>query len=173
MIYMKKFAYRPNRQAYKDYNGILGIVVGISEQRESNGGLLYEVKCADCGEIHLRNAKHLKLGMKYQKCIEYRPPNYTGIEKYDALIRRKYGITKEQYDNLLQQQGGGCAICGRTEEPDGRKLSIDHDHNTGDVRGILCNNCNNGLGSFGDDIEGMHKAINYLQNPPFKNALAR
>ena len=170
---MKKFAYRPNRQAYKDYNGILGIVVGISEQRESNGGLLYEVKCADCGEIHLRNAKHLKLEMKYQKCIEYRPPNYTGIEKYDALIRRKYGITKEQYDNLLQQQGGGCAICGRTEEPDGRKLSIDHDHNTGDVRGILCNNCNNGLGSFGDDIEGMHKAINYLQNPPFKNALAR
>lgn len=170
---MKKFAYRPNRQAYKDYNGILGIVVGISEQRESNGGLLYEVKCADCNEIHLRNAKHLKLGMKYQKCIEYRPPNYTGIEKYDALIRRKYGITKKQYDNLLQQQGGGCAICGRTEEPDGRKLSIDHDHNTGDVRGILCNNCNNGLGSFGDDIEGMHKAINYLQNPPFKNALAR
>ena len=170
---MKKFAYRPNRQSYKDYNGILGIVVGISEQRESNGGLLYEVKCADCGEIHLRNSKHLKLGMKYQKCIEYRPPNYTGIEKYDALIRRKYGITKEQYDKLLQQQGGGCAICGRTEEPDGRKLSIDHDHNTGDVRGILCNNCNNGLGSFGDDIEGMHKAINYLQNPPFKNALAR
>ena len=169
----RQFAYRPYRQAYKDYKGILGVVVGISEQRESNNGLLYEVKCADCGEIHLRNAKHLKQGMKYQKCIEYRPPNYTGIEKYDALIRKKYGITKEQYDNLLQQQGNGCAICGRKEEPDGRKLSIDHDHNTGEVRGILCNNCNNGLGSFGDAIEGMHKAIDYLKNPPFKNANAR
>lgn len=164
----RQFAYRPYRQAYKDYKGILGIVVGISKQRENNNGLLYEVKCADCGEIHLRNAKHLKQGMKYQKCIQYKPANYTGIEKYDALIRKKYGITKNQYDNLLQKQGGGCAICGRVEEPDGRRLSIDHDHNTGEVRGILCNNCNNGIGSFGDDIEGMHKAISYLQNPPFK-----
>lgn len=164
----RQFAYRPYRQAYKDYKGILGVVVGISKQRESNNGLLYEVKCADCGEIHLRNAKHLKQGMKYQKCIQYKPANYTGIEKYDALIRKKYGITKNQYDNLLQKQGGGCAICGRVEEPDGRRLSIDHDHNTGEVRGILCNNCNNGIGSFGDDIEGMHKAISYLQNPPFK-----
>ena len=169
----RQFAYRPHKQAYKDYKGILGIVLGISKQRETNNGLLYEVKCADCGEIHLRNAKHLKQGIKSQDCKEYHPPNYTGVDKYDALIRKKYGITLEQYEQLLHSQNGGCAICGRTEEPDGRRLAIDHCHTTGEVRGILCNNCNNGLGSFGDNIEGMNKAIDYLQNPPFKNANAR
>lgn len=168
----RQFAYRPYRQAYKDYKGILGIVVGISTQRESNNGLLYEVKCADCGEIHLRNAKHLKQGIKSQDCKEYHPANYTGIEKDDALIRRMYGITKEQYDELLAFQNNKCAICGKTQEPDGRRLAIDHCHTTGKVRGILCNNCNNGLGSFGDNIEGMLKAIEYLKNPPH-NANAR
>ena len=164
----RAFAYRPNRQAYKDYNGILGVVVGLSEKREKSGAILYEVKCADCGEIHLRNAKHLKQGVKYQKCSEYKPPNYTGLEKHDALIRRKYGITQQHYDDMLKKQNGGCAICGKTEEPDGRRLAIDHCHTTGKVRGILCNNCNNGLGSFGDNIEGITKAIQYL-----KHSLAR
>jgi len=160
----RQFAPRPHRQAYNEYKGILGIVVGQSSKKEKNGALLYEVKCIDCNEIHLRNAKHLKQGIKYQKCSEYKPPNYTGLAKNDAHIRRKYGITQKQYDDMLMQQDNGCAICGKTEEPDGRRLAIDHCHATGKVRGVLCNNCNNGLGAFGDNIEGMKKAIQYLQN---------
>ena len=155
---------RPSAQLYRSYNGILGVVIGLSERREKNGAILYKVKCIDCNEIHLRNAKHLKQGMKYQKCSEYKPPNYVGLEKNDAHIRRKYGITQKQYDDMLMQQNNGCAICSRTEEPDGRRLAIDHCHSTGKVRGVLCNNCNNGLGAFGDNIEGMKKAIQYLQN---------
>lgn len=158
------FAHRPHRQLYKNYNGILGIVIGLSDKREKNGAILYKVKCADCGGIHLRNAKHLKQGMKYQKCSEYKPPNYTGLEKNDALIRRKYGITQQQYNEMLQEQNNGCAICGKTEEPDGRRLAIDHCHSTGKVRGVLCNNCNNGLGAFGDNINNIKQAIQYLEN---------
>ena len=160
----RTFAHRPHRQLYKNYNGILGIVIGLSDKREKNGAILYKVKCADCGEIHLRNAKHLKQGMKYQKCSEYKPPNYTGLEKNDALIRRKYGITQQQYNEMLQEQNNGCAICGKTEEPDGRRLAIDHCHSTGKVRGVLCNNCNNGLGAFGDNINNIKQAIQYLEN---------
>jgi len=158
----RQFAYRPYRQAYKDYKGILGIVVGISEQRESNNGLLYEVKCADCGEIHLRNAKHLKQGIKSQDCKEYHPPNYIGLEKRDLIIRNQYGITLEQYNTMLKAQNYKCAICGNEDEVEGRKLAIDHCHTTGKVRGLLCGKCNRGLGLFYDNQELLSNAIKYL-----------
>jgi hypothetical protein len=158
----RQFAYRPYRQAYKDYKGILGIVVGISEQRESNNGLLYEVKCADCGEIHLRNAKHLKQGIRSQECKEYHPPNYTGLEKRDGIIRNQYGITLAQYNSMLEAQNYTCAICGNGDEVEGRRLAIDHCHTTGKVRGLLCGKCNRGLGLFYDNQELLSNAIKYL-----------
>jgi hypothetical protein len=158
----RQFAYRPYRQAYKYYKGILGIVVGISEQRESNNGLLYEVKCADCGEIHLRNAKHLKQGIKSQDCKEYHPPNYIGLEKRDLIIRNQYGITLADYNDMLEAQDYKCAICRNEDEVEGRRLAIDHCHTSGKVRGLLCGKCNRGLGLFYDNQELLSNAIKYL-----------
>lgn len=66
------------------------------------------------------------------------------------------------YRELRKEQGGRCAICGRTEEESGRRLAIDHDHTTERVRGALCNSCNTGLGFFGDNIRALQKAIEYL-----------
>ena len=77
-------------------------------------------------------------------------------------LRRQYGISIAQYDLLMQKQGGCCAICSGVN-PDGKKLSVDHDHKTNRVRGLLCNNCNRGLGKFDDDPERLHAAINYLR----------
>jgi len=65
-------------------------------------------------------------------------------------LMRKYGITVEQYDAMLEGQGGGCFICGRPPRPD-ISLHVDHDHSTGQVRGILCFCCNNALADFQDD----------------------
>jgi len=60
------------------------------------------------------------------------------------FLVKKYGITLDEYDALLEQQGGGCAICGR--KPASKRLSVDHDHRSGRVRGILCDGCNRAIG---------------------------
>lgn len=75
-------------------------------------------------------------------------------------LRYKFGITLEEYDALLDAQDGRCAICGA--RPEGRMLDVDHDHATGIVRGLLCNNCNRGIGHLGDDAERLLAAAAYL-----------
>jgi hypothetical protein len=62
-----------------------------------------------------------------------------------ARLRNLYGITEEDYDRMLAEQGGGCAVCGKAPDP-GRFLDVDHDHKTDRVRGLLCRGCNRMLG---------------------------
>lgn len=73
---------------------------------------------------------------------------------------KKYGITSEQYRDLLAQCGGKCMICRR--QPD-KTIDIDHCHKTGRVRGLLCNGCNTGLAKFRDDATVLEAAIEYLR----------
>lgn len=80
-----------------------------------------------------------------------------------AQLKRYYGITVEQYNAMFAYQNGACAICGKPESEQSRKLSVDHNHETGAVRGLLCDNCNHAIGMFQDDIDLLQKAINYLK----------
>lgn len=74
---------------------------------------------------------------------------------------RMYGISVEDYEQMLEDQNGGCYICGK--KPDGKRaLDIDHDHITGKVRGLLCSNHNRALGLLNDDIKLMLKSVEYL-----------
>ncbi len=73
---------------------------------------------------------------------------------------RIYGIDVPDYERMLEEQGGGCYICGK--KPDKRALAIDHDHETGKVRGLLCSNHNRAIGLLNDDITILAKAIQYL-----------
>lgn len=76
----------------------------------------------------------------------------------------KYGITEHEYDDLLARQGGGCAICkAEVAQADGRRLAVDHCHETGQVRGLLCGNCNRAIGLFGDDPAVLRSAAKYLE----------
>lgn len=78
----------------------------------------------------------------------------------DTRLRRAYGIGVEDYERLLAEQGGGCAMCGAP--PTTKRLHIDHDHKTGLVRGLLCNYCNyRVLGR--NNIERMRSAVAYLE----------
>lgn len=78
---------------------------------------------------------------------------------------KSFGITTEDYDRMLAKQEGSCAICGSPCST-GRRLAVDHDHNSGTVRGLLCMDCNTGLGKFCDDPTRLHRAAIYLQTPP-------
>jgi hypothetical protein len=85
------------------------------------------------------------------------------ITTYNYYLKRKYGITYEDYETMLANQGGGCAICGTTTPLKGKRfLNVDHDHSTGKVRGVLCQPCNTGLGKLQDSTELLQKAIAYL-----------
>lgn len=75
---------------------------------------------------------------------------------------KSYGMTKEIYENMFTEQNGLCAICGQREPVRGRRLSIDHHHGNGIVRGLLCTNCNRALGYFKDDVNILNKAVQYL-----------
>ena len=83
-------------------------------------------------------------------------------------LRHKYGISLKEYQTLLEKQGYACAICGTTENKvvKGHNASlnfaVDHDHITGSVRGLLCNQCNRGLGMIGDTREAVEKVLKYL-----------
>ena len=70
----------------------------------------------------------------------------------------KYGLNEATFDELLERAEGRCEIC-QSDDP----LHIDHDHHSGDVRGLLCNNCNNGLGRFSDDPARLRAALRYLE----------
>lgn len=83
------------------------------------------------------------------------------IKKWQVIFR-KYKITKQDFDLIFETQQKRCAICG-TSDFSQWILNIDHDHNTGKVRGILCNKCNLGLGSFDDNEWLMLNAIKYLK----------
>ena len=75
-------------------------------------------------------------------------------------LMRNYGITIEEYDNMFAAQNGICAICGKPQN--GKRLFVDHNHETDKVRGLLCQNCNIALGHMGDDAQLLIKAIDYL-----------
>jgi hypothetical protein len=85
-----------------------------------------------------------------------------------GILRRVYGLDAEAFAALFARQGGKCAIC---KEPEKRlhrrgtqlRLSVDHDHATGKVRGLLCNSCNAGLGAFEDQPERLQAAAAYLR----------
>jgi len=86
-------------------------------------------------------------------------------KKYGAEIKRRYGCTLEQYNEMLVAQGGRCAVSGTLHNPAEKKgrLYVDHDHKTGKVRQLLCGACNSLLGYAEDKIETLEAAIAYLK----------
>ena len=80
----------------------------------------------------------------------------------ERWLQKRYGISEQDYDAILESQDGVCAICGRAERAKRLSLAVDHDHETGQIRGLLCNSCNTALGKFQDDPEVIESAIRYL-----------
>lgn len=85
--------------------------------------------------------------------------------QHGAMIERTYGLTATEYDRLLAEQGGRCAIC--RARPKSKRLAVDHDHKTGAVRGLLCSRCNHDLlGSAWDSLAMATALWHYMNTPP-------
>lgn len=113
-----------------------GPEASLKYKRQSNGRLRLACRTGDRG----KSAKSQERALKY---------------------RTRYGITIEDYETLSQQQDGRCALCGGL--PRGTKrLHVDHCHETGRVRGLLCIGCNRALGALGDSPEGLARALTYV-----------
>jgi hypothetical protein len=98
---------------------------------------------------------------------KFKPSEESRIKNNERLRRwnrfKATGFTQEDYDLKLSEQDGKCAICG-TEDSGSMAFHADHDHKTGQKRGVLCHKCNTGLGLLKDDIDILCSAINYLNN---------
>jgi hypothetical protein len=77
-------------------------------------------------------------------------------------LKKKYGITIEQYNQLHTKQGGLCAICQQPQSKYKRNFHVDHDHSNGKVRGLLCVKCNYGIGCFNENLELFDKVKDYI-----------
>ena len=74
---------------------------------------------------------------------------------------RKYGVTQADYDRMFSEQGGACGVCKKTQD---RAFDVDHDHATGNVRGLLCTSCNRMIGHAGDSADNLEAAAHYLRS---------
>lgn len=86
-------------------------------------------------------------------------------KRREGHLLRRYGITLAQYLELLESQGGGCYVCAKTEAEEGKALAVDHDHATGEVRGILCQYCNHRVVGRHRDADKMQRVADYLRGP--------
>lgn len=101
-----------------------------------------------------------------RRCKPTHKAKYIGDAGRDRNLRARYRMTNEQYEQMLADQGGGCAICGSND-----RLHVDHDHSCCPgrkscgkcIRGILCHSCNTAIGSMEDDQARLEEAILYLQ----------
>ncbi len=115
---------------------------------------------------YLKNLNSIKKrGKKYFKNNKekiYLRRKNNGTSCYNRLyqLKSRYGILEQEYNSLLFEQDHCCKICKKKD----KKLCVDHDHKTGNIRGLLCRDCNSGLGMFKDNTEIMLQAIKYLNN---------
>jgi hypothetical protein len=110
--------------------------------------------------------RFLALKLKDPEKLKQRQKSYYERRKLmfsDRHLKTNYGITKEQYELLLKEQNNACAICLKPSSSFQRALSVDHDHKTGQIRGLLCITCNLGLGCFNDDRKLFTNALIYLR----------
>lgn len=142
-------------------------------------------RCSHCKEIlphedfPTNNSKPIGHGNICRKCMKIydskpeqvakRKPRRTAYIKTEAgklqsrkqHLKRTFGLTLEEYDQMFEEQNGVCAICGRIND-NGRRLCVDHNHTTGQVRALLCTNCNTAIGLLNEDKQRISSVIDYL-----------
>lgn len=140
-------------------------VIGLN----GNDGLIYKVSCKDCGVV-LTTDNWWPSWKKSnnQRCISCGKERHNSWDTKDKMkdryLRNAFGLTLEEFNELLGAQDNKCAICNSSIANGKGTFHVDHNHNTGNIRGLLCHYCNVGLGNFRDNKILLEKAIKYLEN---------
>lgn len=121
--------------------------------RKKKGGIGLQSWCRECEKLYTRQWQRERGPQPYSQTM------------YEQRIKRQFGLTPEQYQSLLTKQANVCAGCKR---PSNRRLAVDHDHETGEVRGLLCHKCNYALGYVNDSPNLLRDLASYVENPPYK-----
>lgn len=123
----------------------------------------FQPYCRPCGHaiVEARRVERRKTG---EATEDYRL--YYWKKKKWIKLKSKYGCERATYEALYEQQGGVCAICLQPETQTYKgtliKLALDHDHGTGEIRGLLCKSCNLAIGKFKENVEIVRRAVDYL-----------
>jgi len=133
-------------------------------------------ECSKCGEnkplneFHKRSLSKDGHTAKCGVCLNTKAMKVSSTQPEDRRgynLKQRFNLTIEEYNVIFLKQKGRCAICTKAETMKDTKgstkwLSVDHHHGTGSIRGLLCSNCNTGIGLLGDSIKNMKSAIKYL-----------
>lgn len=116
-------------------------------------------QCKVCvrGSNAMRRQKHRAINPNWQREVD---------------LKHNFGISMTEWNTMFDSQQGKCAICFRHQSELNKNLRVDHNHQTGVIRGLLCATCNSGIGMLQDNAEILQNAYNYLNNQPLKPELA-
>jgi hypothetical protein len=130
-------------------------------RQENHIPAIPEQRICPCGKsFRPRNSTHKFCSRKCASKKQKRQiKDWQNTRGRDSRLRSYYGITHKDYERMYHEQGGRCLICKEEFET----LCVDHDHQTGKIRGLLCTRCNAALGGFKEDIERLHTAILYIE----------
>lgn len=126
--------------------------------------------CRECGRTYSAPTTNTKFCSP--QCRRRASRNRRPTAHWLYHVKHTYGLAPEEALAMLERQGNRCAICGG-ECRSGKRLAVDHDHETGAVRGFLCEQCNHGIGNFRDDVDLLASALSYLINHQAEHARPR
>ena len=110
--------------------------------------------------IEIRRTR--QMSSEYQKKYAAKNPEKIKLLSRSGELRRNFGLSMQDYEDMLKIQNGVCAICQQKCNTE-NNLAVDHDHNSGKVRGLLCKNCNTAIGLLKENTDTLKKAFNYLE----------
>jgi len=133
---------------------------------ETTGRKCTKRKLSPKAQENARERARIYYWANREKCIQTATVNNAlSQRRADYVLKNTYGVEHGWYEKTLEVQGKKCAICGRKDSgrSNSERLCLDHNHTTGQVRGLLCHPCNSGIGKLKDDVNLLQKAIHYLQ----------
>lgn len=124
-----------------------------------------EYRCKECCSKYCKQyyQKNRKQIQKRARQWQRENPGVRAKIHRENQLKRKYGLTPEDYDQMLADQNGCCAICGGRQSKSNRRLAVDHDKETKRVRGLLCVSCNRGIGYLQHNTDILRNAVAYLE----------